>query len=341
MANQVIHMAAEALQPQPPIDFIVDKVFTRGSLSLIVGAGGDGKTYTMMYTGVQVAQGKPCFGTRPTKQGPVLFVDEESGLSRFNVRLGNIMRGAGADDSLPFFYTSLSLFDFRKKSALNDLKQIITNNGITFCVIDALVDVTPGADENLSKDMAPVLQGLRSICESTRCAIVVIHHMGKNNTYRGSTALRGAVDLMLYVTKKGNRITLSSEKSRDSEPFEFTLEAHFGSDTFDLTETGAAAKTQADDARALGAGERSILVSLARNGTSSKSAIEAGADGCSPQTVRNSFYSSRLKPYIERVDAGGPGAAAFYRLTPAGLSLCASQNWIDDPYLSAELADDF
>jgi len=339
MTGPTVYFAADALKPQPPQVWVVENLVSPGSFSLVVGAGGDGKTYSMMAMGAHVAQGSN-FGSRKTIQGPVLFVDEESGKVRFDRRLGNVMRGIGADDSLPFFYTSLNLFDLRKKKDLQELEKVITGYGVTLVVIDALIDVMPGADENASKDIAPILQGLRSIAERTKAAIIVIHHMNRGGSYRGSTALKGAVDLMLYVEKKGNKITFTSEKSRDTEPFEFSMEVHFGTDTFTMTEIGkSAAKPYDEMLRKLGRGEISVLKFIAQNGEASKSDIEMNAAGCTPKTAKNALYSQNLQTYIERQNGGGSGSAAFYGLTTEGVRLAVFSKWVNDPWLSAEHCD--
>jgi RecA-family ATPase len=73
-------------------------------------------------------------------------------------------------------------------------------------IVDALADVMPGRDENAVKDTAPIFLTLRKIAEETQCAIIVIHHSNKTGGYRGSSAIKGAIDLLLSVEKK-NEIT--------------------------------------------------------------------------------------------------------------------------------------
>jgi RecA-family ATPase len=54
-----ITWAAEALQPQPPIPWIIEKLFAAGSVNLLVGEAGSKKTYALIDAAVCVACGKP------------------------------------------------------------------------------------------------------------------------------------------------------------------------------------------------------------------------------------------------------------------------------------------
>ena len=53
-------------------------------------------------------------------------------------------------------------------------------------------------------------------------AILIVHHSGKDSAKgeRGSTALRGAADAVMQLTKKGPLLFLKSEKQKDAGPFD-------------------------------------------------------------------------------------------------------------------------
>ena len=71
-------------------------------------------------------------------------------------------------------------------------------------IIDASADIMPGGDENSVQDTQPIFHCLRAIAEEAQCAIIVIHHSNRNGQYRGSSALKGAVDLMLMIHSEKN-----------------------------------------------------------------------------------------------------------------------------------------
>ncbi|MCX6065491.1 MAG: AAA family ATPase, partial [Chloroflexi bacterium] len=212
----VLRSAFDALQPQPPIEWIVDKLFSAGSVSLVVGEAGSKKTWSLIDLAVAIANGETWLHF-PTTPGAVLIVDEESGQRRLARRLGDALRGHDAGHATPLYYVSLAAFDFGKADDVNQLHSLITQTGARFVVIDALADVMPGRDENAVQFVQPVFIALRKVAELTQAAIVIIHHSNKAGGYRGSTAIKGAVDLMLQVESQPEspNIDFKTEKARD------------------------------------------------------------------------------------------------------------------------------
>lgn len=322
-----IRSAADALKPQPPIDWIVEGVMSAGSLSVVFGDFGSKKTYIMLSMGVSVALNKPWIG-KPTKQTKVLIVDEENGERRLSRRLGACIRGEWGGETTPVDFVSLAQFNLRDAADAVLLQSLIEETGAGLVVIDALVDIMPGGDENATKDVAPVLGRLKKICEETGAAIVVIHHTNKMGGYRGSTAIGGAVDLMLSIESKPDspNIDFQSIKTRDTESMRFAAVAHFegddtpGGEQFWLTES-----TPAEKLPVTGKGEKYVLLYLFQNGDSPKNEIENNADRCSAGTARNAIYSLAEGGYITRKDTGGVGrtSEAVYGLTEAGDNLAS------------------
>lgn len=215
---------ADAFGEIPPVNWVVHNLFATGTVNVFVGPPGAGKTYALLDLCISVAQGTPWL-TFQTEKVPVLFVDEESGRNRLLRRIRWIFNGKGisASTPLPASFTSLMRFDLRKPRSLDDLTTKIFETGAKLVVIDALIDIIPGADENASKDMQPGFQRLREIADSLDVCIIVVHHTGKNGDYRGSSAIAGAIDQMLSMVRAAddpdsedyNAVILSSLKERD------------------------------------------------------------------------------------------------------------------------------
>jgi putative DNA primase/helicase len=68
--------------------------------------------------------------------------------------------------------------------------------------------------------MAKFVHACNQFQEKFDCAVLVVHHVGKDKTRggRGSSALRGAVDTELLMEKNEDLITFSSTKTKDSPP---------------------------------------------------------------------------------------------------------------------------
>lgn len=306
--------AAEALAPRTPKTWVVDHLLAAGSVNIFYGEGGSKKTYSLIDCAVCVATGTPWLDRKVTPS-PVLIVDEENGPDRMAERLSMVLRGHYADEATPVKYITLAQFDLRQPADVNALQLLIQQAGARLVIIDSLVDVMPGADENSVKDVQPVFLSLRKVAETTGCAVVLIHHANKSGGYRGSTALKGAVDLLLSVESKEDspNIDFRTEKARDTEPQLFSAIAHFRPDQMWLTASDTKAKPPQ-----FSKSERYVLRYLEDNATAEMSAIMAAADVCSDQAARQAVYSLTDKGYVRRVDAGGPGTKGTYGLTEKG-----------------------
>jgi hypothetical protein len=312
----VIHRAAEAMQPQPPLEPIVDGIALPGSVIVAYGPPGSKKTYTCLDLAVCVAMGADWLG-HATRQGTVLFCDEESGERRFNRRLAGIMRARGAPDETPVAYTTLAGLNLRDDVDLGELERLIGQVQPLLVILDALADVLPGADENTVRDTHPPFRALRGIAEKYQIAIIVIHHANKVGGYRGSSAIEGAVDLMLEVKsdKGASIIELASTKTRDTEPFDFAAEIAFDTINGLVTLTEAEPPSQTPQ---FGKPDTYVLKYLMAHGRSSLANIEDHADICSPASAKQSVYRLTSREIIKRVDAGGRGTSAEYDLTLTG-----------------------
>lgn len=303
--------AADALQPQPPIEWVIDRLFSAGSVSALVGEPGSKKTYSLIDAGVCVTLGKPWLGLM-TRQRTVLFVDEESGPRRFSRRLAETLRAHGAGPATPFAYTCLNGFDLRESGSGTRLEAVLKKTGAGLVLVDSLAMIMPGADENSVKDVQPVMKRMRQIAETTQAAIVIIHHTNRNGGYRGTSAIKGAVDAMIMVESKPEEtmVNFHFEKARDIESFKFSANAEWGEGTFSLRP----AETPAQTAKFTKPQQYVLRYLKDHGGRALVTDIAANADTCSAASARTAVYSLADKRKIRRCDTGAAGAKATYEL---------------------------
>lgn len=312
-----LYTAADALAPQPPIDWIISDLFSAGSVSLLVGDPGSAKTYSLLDAAVCVAQGHPWL-TYATASVPVLMVDEESGPRRLARRLGDVLRGHNAATTTPVFYLTLERFNLQAASEIQRLTDAIEETKARFIILDALVDLMPGADENSAGDTHPIFMALRAIAEDADAALVVIHHNSKAGQYRGSSAIHGAVDLLLSIKKQGDALTFEVVKGRDVEPFSFGATGTWVPGEFYLVSTAVV-----PPGPTFTPSQREIMKRLRDYGVCSLQELMDSASVCSPGTARNQVYHLTTQGYLQRANGGGKGTAALYELTPSGRLQCA------------------
>jgi hypothetical protein len=325
----VVRNATYALQPQPPIEYLIDRLITSSSVNLFFGEPGSKKTYSLLSLAVCAAVGKTWLGFEIPAHVKVLIIDEESGERRLTSRLGACLRGELATGIEPDYltYVSLAGFDVGKKEDADQLSKLIMDVGAQICIIDALADIMSG-DENSKQDTQPVMNHLRKIADQTDCSLNVIHHSNKMGTYRGTSAIKGSVDLMVKVESENESrfINFSTEKVRDGEPLKWSGEACWSksSDGEQFYITCADAKKEQTF---LTKSKVFVLQFLRDHGASSLDDICNAADVCSPAAAKQAVYSLTAgdKPYTKRTDsggAGGRGQKAFYDLTEEGRERC-------------------
>jgi hypothetical protein len=328
MANIKLQNVDDIFKPFPPINSVIEDFIDEGTVNMLFGESGDGKSYSMMWAAICIAAGIPFLG-KNVKQGPVLYIDEENNESIFKTRMHKVIDGMDGDQSLPFFFTSLAGFDFHKPHDRQQLEDLILAGGYVLIVVDALMDIMPGRDENSVKDVLPVFAFARHLSNKTKCAFSFLHHTNRNGGYRGSSAIKGALDNMISIKKEGNFVTFSLEKHRDSEEKELTGEMVFSDDSFEMR-SGRPLK--------FGSSEEIVLQHLAEAGNSTIAEIEKGPynkTNTTKDTIRSAINSLISKTLVVRTDNGGTGDTGFYNLTQDGERVAVKMKWINDPWIVA------
>jgi hypothetical protein len=310
-----IYRAVQAWAPRPAREFVVDGLLWRGDLAVLYGEGGIGKTYAMVDMAVAVAMAEPWLDL-PVTPGKTLLVDEESGQNRILDRLERTMRGHGIapGTDVPIFATSFASWDLRAKGDARRLCGLVTETQAQLVIIDALVDVMLGGDENAVKDVQPIFHNLRLVAQTTGAAIVVMHHANKGGNQRGSSAIRGAVETVLCLSRQdseGHVLRLEAEKMRDSAPIKVGLRMAFDG----LTESFRLHKTDVSSAvEKYSKAEKFIIHYLRDHGATSVTVLQENADICSAESARRAVYSLADRQVIRKVSTRGRGVSASYDL---------------------------
>ncbi len=311
------HTAAEALQPRPPVDWLLDGKIRAGSVVVLAGDPGGGKTWLVLNLALCIATGAAWLGIK-TKCAPVLWVDAESGMTRMCDRVKAAIDGLQVGAAVPFWFVTPSdrLFDLRKGGDIDTLTAAVMETGAGLVVIDALVDVMPGGDENSVQDVGPLMLALRRLADQTGATVLLIHHNNKAGGYRGSTAIAGALDALLSLTPNGTPengyrdVTVKTEKARDTEPWQIGARLTWSDGAF-----WSAALAPDNQPRL--SNTQALVLNLLPEGNSAvtvtASDLAYGApNGVSPNSIRRALYDLEKKGLVRRANDGGRGKKATY-----------------------------
>ena len=80
-------------------------------------------------------------------------------------------------------------------------------------------------DENSTKDMGLFIMRTSYLRQELGCGVLLVHHTGKNGVMRGSSALYGAADGILFASKTEDTISIFNDrdrggKNKDAKPWE-------------------------------------------------------------------------------------------------------------------------
>lgn len=255
MKSTKMHLWGNLPEVEPRRE-LVEGLIAAGEVCFLTGRPGAGKSAVAAALATAVVSGRP-FLRRKTRRAAAVYVAAERGRvmpARFRAA-GLPPVGEDFPDGNP---VQLSL----RQSALriiDDLPELIREIRETvghpgLIIIDTLARVSVGLKENDSGDASAVADALARLTDEFRgAAVVVVHHLGKDGDFRGSTAFLGAADLELRVVTKAAGMRLKVAKSNnidDGSELPFQLEAV----KVDGGETAVRAVSPPDPAEALKSG---------------------------------------------------------------------------------------
>lgn len=185
-------------------EYLLDRLIPKGSITLLFGRGGIGKTSLCLQIARAIAEGLH-YGDLQTLKTPAYYIDFENPLSVLKQRVECI----GNTDNVYVWHISGNPQPPRLDTKEWELYRQLPAGLLIFDTLRA----SHLSDENDSQDMAVVIARLKELREAG-FTILLLHHTPKGNEgiYKGSTALLDLVDHVLSI---------ESVKNTEDEPIEF------------------------------------------------------------------------------------------------------------------------
>ena len=182
---------AELMETETEREYLIPDILPHPSVVLIYGAGGDGKSMSAWALAKHIATGKP-FVVRgnhvPVRQGPVVLLNGDQPLVQLKEQLQEVDFPISKDCMIQTDWQLQRYAQFIKLMKKHEPKLV---------VIDSLIGCSGGRafDENKS-DFATPLYWLtkNNGVLFPKATILIVHHANKNGGFRGTSAIRDAVD---------------------------------------------------------------------------------------------------------------------------------------------------
>ncbi len=214
-------ISAPCLTAKPvAIDWLVKNIIERGSLNLLFGEPGAGKSLFALEWAFCMAAGIDWNGHR-TKPVDVVVIAGEgfAGMGRRTKALESKYQ-MQAPARLFISQQPANLIDATNAQWIADtIKSTCPNPGLV--IVDTLHRNMDG-DENSSQDIGRFIANLDGFIKPLGAAVLVVHHSGHGpkDRSRGSSSIRAAMDGEFSATKDDGGIVLACHKAKDFEAFQ-------------------------------------------------------------------------------------------------------------------------
>ena len=228
MLDKLESTGAQSLMEQtlPESTWIVDRLLTTGTVTILASRPKYGKSWLCMQLGHAVATGEDFLGRKTEKCG-VAYLCLEDNLNRLQRRLWAIAEESSDDLRLILAASTLD------GGLLDQLEcHLQEHPGTRLVIIDTLqVTRDAGADYSYAADYADLRRYKRFADEHGVC-VLLVHHLRKMESQgdsfadiSGTTGISGAVDTMLVLKQKSRaeRDCTLSVTGRDVEYAELVL----------------------------------------------------------------------------------------------------------------------
>lgn len=214
----------------PPVEWLIDGFMTTGSLNMVFGVGGVGKSHFLVSLMKALDQGEAFMYWEVQRVCRVLYIDTEMPETKIQQRLRHWFGDVRLTESFlvsgaHFRRTLGSSFALDDVAHQDLLRGVITELDVEVVIIDPIAPALGRSDENSNNDVAnymPFLLELRDM----GVTIILSHHSGKSDEsgQRGASRRRDYLDLNVKLASKvepGDRTAVfevSFDKVRDEKP---------------------------------------------------------------------------------------------------------------------------
>lgn len=228
----------------PDLEPMIDGVLDKGTVAMLVAQPAAGKSFLALDWACRYATGLRWQGRDVSRMmeyptgnrgpGKVLYIAAE-GARGLKARLAAWEHAWGKEVPQHQLRMLDHPFNLGNSNEVSMLIAAMEEQGpFGLVIIDTLASCTLGLEENSSMDMGRVVRAAYQIRNAMGPdgTVLMIHHLSKAGTIRGSSALLGGVDQVMILTRSGDALKLEDEKRKDGaelQPMNLKLTPMHGS----------------------------------------------------------------------------------------------------------------
>ncbi len=183
-------------------DYLVKDLLIHGEVSILFGPSNCGKSTFHVDLAASVLFGRPFAGRRTRASAVLCFASEGVRSIRDNTwpHIGGT-RGAGARE----FFVVDARVDLRNGDHVENVRRHVEtleqlhDCEIGLVIFDTMVLSMGDGDENSSRDMTQLIAGAGHLAKTTHAHVMLVHHAGKDGSFRGSSAIFCNPDTVLEM----------------------------------------------------------------------------------------------------------------------------------------------
>jgi len=231
-ATLAVQRAGQLETTGPQINWLIEGLWADQAVGILGGEPKCCKSFLALEMALSIASGAACLHQFPVyRQGPVLLFPAEDSLAVVRQRLEGMASVAGVSlGALPIEVITEPVLRLDLPADRQRLTNTVALIKPLLLILDPLIRMHR-LEENDASQIAGLLSFLRQLQRQFGLAVLVVHHSRKDSNgsrpgqaLRGSSDLHGWGDSNLYMRRRREQLTLSTEHraapSRDHIPLQ-------------------------------------------------------------------------------------------------------------------------
>lgn len=205
-------LSAAQMRDVPPPEPLVAGMLSLDSESWLIARSGSFKTFVALDIAGHIGGGKPWAG-RTVRQGEVIYLVAE-GAGGMGMRVRAWEQRNGEMEGVHFLPLPIQV---KREDHWAALVELVRRRRPVMVVLDTQARISVGLNENDNSEMGELIEAIGRLRRAAGSCVLVVHHLGRNGQdARGASAIDGAQDSELRLTKTADRrVVLETDKQRN------------------------------------------------------------------------------------------------------------------------------